>query len=804
MMYLTSRVITKQVLSLLLAGLLLSGPTLTAQDFGNAIYTRFNEYREKAIPEKVYVHTDKGFYLAGEILWFKVYYVNGTNNKPFDLSKVAYVELLDKDNRPVMQGKVALKSGFGDGSFYLPASVNAGNYILRAYTNWMKNFGPDCFFEQRVTIVNSLKPLPAQIHDTASKYTARFFPEGGNLVNGLASKVAFQVTDQYGKGLSFTGTLANQRNEVLLQFKPDKFGIGQFSFTPAAGDTYTATIITADGKTISKGLPAIYEQGYVMQLLEEANGQLQVSVRSNMPARTQQPEEVFLFAHSHQEIKVATKKAFVNGVARFTIDKSKLGEGISQITVFNEQKQPVCERLYFKPLKETLSIAASGNETQYNSRKKVDLSFNTSTTPGKGTAANLSLSVYRMDSLPRQDQGNILSYLWLSSDLKGTIESPEYYFSSQSPEVITALDNLLLVHGWRRFDWQEVLKNNAASFKYIPEFDGHFISGKVTTGDNGAPVALSKTYLSIAGTKLQFYPVLSNRNGDVRFDVRNYYGPGEIIIQSEEQIDSNFHVDILNPFSDKYTEKEEVPFSLSQQYQKTLTEGSINMQVQNAFYSDRLSQFAIPNIDTMPFFGNGYPKYLMDDYVRFNTTEEILREYVPDVAVRKSDGQFQLYIFNWETERHYKSSPLVLLDGVPVSIQKIMTYDPLKLRQLQVVTDRYVTGEFTYDGIISFTTYHGDLTDLKLDKQAVILDYDGLQLQREFYSPSYETPEQAASHLPDFRNLLYWSPAIQTDAAGKASLHFFTSDLKGRYAAVVQGIDNNGRAGSYSFTFEVK
>lgn len=194
----------------------------------------------------------------------------------------------------------------------------------------------------------------------------------------------------------------------------------------------------------------------------------------------------------------------------------------------------------------------------------------------------------------------------------------------------------------------------------------------------------------------------------------------------------------------------------------------------------------------------------MDDYVRFTTTEEILREYVPDVAVRKSNGQFQLYIFNWETERHYKTNPLVLLDGVPVSIQKIMTYDPLKLRQLQVVTDRYVSGDFTYDGIISFTTYHGDLNDLQLDAKAVKLDYDGLQLQREFYSPVYETPEQVASRLPDFRNLLYWSPDIQTDTAGKAMVHFFTSDLKGKYVAVLQGIDGNGHAGAYSFGFEVK
>ncbi|WP_315820033.1 hypothetical protein [Paraflavitalea speifideaquila] len=180
-MYLTSHTIRKSLLAILAAGLLLPNWALQAQDFGKVINTRFNEYREKAIPEKVYVHTDKGFYLAGEILWFKLYYVDGTSNKPFDLSKVAYVELLDKDNRPVMQGKVAIIKGFGNGSFYLPASINAGNYILRAYTNWMKNFGPDCFFEQQVRIVNTLKPLPLVKPDSSSMYAVRFFPEGAIL-----------------------------------------------------------------------------------------------------------------------------------------------------------------------------------------------------------------------------------------------------------------------------------------------------------------------------------------------------------------------------------------------------------------------------------------------------------------------------------------------------------------------------------------------------------------------------------------------------------------------------------------------
>jgi hypothetical protein len=802
-MYRTSRTIVKQIVPLLAGCLLLNSARTTAQDFDNVIQTRFNAYREKAVAEKVYVHTDKGFYLAGEILWFKIYYVDGASNKPYDLSKIAYVEILDKDNKPVMQGKVALQDGKGNGSFYLPSSITAGNYTLRAYTNWMKNFGPDYFFEQQISIVNSLKPLPPMVADTI-RHTVRFFPEGGNLVKGINSKVAFQVTDQYGKGINFNGSLINQRNEVVTQFKPTRFGIGNFTFTPAAGDSYTAVINTEDGKTITGQLPAIYDNGYVMQLQEDANGQLQVSVSSNMPARSQQPEEVFLFVHSHQAVKVATKKTITNGVARFTIDKSQLGEGISQLTVFNDSRQPVCERLYFKQLQQVLSIGTTGQATQYNNRKKVDFILNTSTTAGKAVPANLSLSVYRMDSLPSQDKSNILSYLWLSSDLKGTIESPEYYFSLPNIEVAGALDNLMLVHGWRRFNWQDLLKNSTASFEYIPEFDGHFISGKITQAATGAPVSNARTYLSIASTKLQFYPVLSSNKGDIQFDVRNYYGPGEIIIQAEGQLDSNFHVDIRNPFSDQFATHSPSPLSLSPQLQQTLTEGSINMQVQNAFFSDRLTQFDIPKIDTTPFFGTGYKKYLLDDYVRFTTTEEILREYVPDVAVRKSDGQFLLYIFNWETERHYRSQPLVLLDGVPVSVQKIMTYDPLKMRVLQVVTDRYVNGEFTFDGIISFNTYHGDLTDLKLDNKAVILDYDGLQLQREFYAPVYETPEQAASRLPDFRNVLHWSPNIQTDANGKAAVQFFTSDLKGKYVAVLQGMDSNGHAGSYSFTFEVK
>ncbi|RYF97003.1 MAG: hypothetical protein EOO02_21340, partial [Chitinophagaceae bacterium] len=118
------------------------------------VLKQFSEFSKRNVQEKLFVHTDKEFYLAGEIVWYKLYYMDGVNHQPMDLSKLAYVEILDQNNRPVMQGKNALKSGAGKGSFYLPSSVNSGSYKLRAYTNWMKNFDAGYYFEKDITIVN--------------------------------------------------------------------------------------------------------------------------------------------------------------------------------------------------------------------------------------------------------------------------------------------------------------------------------------------------------------------------------------------------------------------------------------------------------------------------------------------------------------------------------------------------------------------------------------------------------------------------------------------------------------------------
>src|SRR5687768_13040113 len=161
-----SRSLTIQLLqtSLIVFALLIINSKLCAQssDF-SLIKNQFENYRDNVLQEKLYAHTDKNFYLAGELLWFKLYYVDAGLHKPLDISKVAYIEVLDKDHRPVTQTKVSIEEGTGSGSFVLPMELNSGNYTFRAYTNWMKNFEADFYFEKPISVVNTIKNEPVNV-----------------------------------------------------------------------------------------------------------------------------------------------------------------------------------------------------------------------------------------------------------------------------------------------------------------------------------------------------------------------------------------------------------------------------------------------------------------------------------------------------------------------------------------------------------------------------------------------------------------------------------------------------------------
>ncbi len=198
------------------------------------------------------------------------------------------------------------------------------------------------------------------------------------------------------------------------------------------------------------------------------------------------------------------------------------------------------------------------------------------------------------------------------------------------------------------------------------------------------------------------------------------------------------------------------------------------MQVLNRYGGEKLKQFHFPEVDTGTFYYLPDYSYLLDNYTRFTTMEEVLREYVTAMQVRKRGSHFHLPLLDLPSNRFFENDPLILLDGVPIfNIDSLMAMDPLKIRKLETVQRKYFLGGTSYNGMMNWITYKGDLGGYILDPHATVIDYEGLQLQREFYSPSYETENQTASHLPDFRNVLYWSPVVPIDSLGQGLRQFF-------------------------------
>ena len=713
----------------------------------------FAAYQNINLQEKLYAHIDKGFYLTGEIIWFKIYCIDGATNKTLDISKVAYVELLNSTGNAVVQTKVALEDGTGNGSIVLPFSLESGNYQLRAYTNWMKNFDPAYFFNTGITVINPLKKAEIQTSQVSPAYDIQFFPEGGQLVNGLLSKVAFKLTGADDKGVLCTGAIIDQQNDTAAHFQSFKFGIGSFDFKPLPHKTYKA-VIRVNGNVITKDLPQINESGYVLQATRKGEN-WNISVKN---ADSTLSSNIYLVVHNNHNIALAVGSKLVNGSANFDIDKSKLFDGVDYVTLFDDQRRPLCERLIFKRPAKKLLIDAQANNQIYTPRKGVSINISTKGDDNKNVGANMSVVVFREDGLQNEQLSHISGYLWLQADLKGRVESSDYYLENNNPDTDQALDNLMLSQGWSQFDWKAISAGNLPRIKFLPEYTGPIITGHVVNPSTNTPAQNIKAYLTVSGTPDQLYIAKSDSTGQLTFTTQRFYGLKEIVVQPNPQQDSTYRIDIASPFSERHPASHSLPFTLSEDARKSLIDNNINMQVQNIFAAKQLKEVYAPRIDSIAFYGKPTKAYLLDDYTRFPTMEEVLREYVGSIAVVKHQGKFDVKVFNVDK---LLGNPLILLDGMPVfDADKIFKYDPLKIRKLEMVTANYLYGPDYFNGIMSFSTYRDDRANFEIDPHAIVVDYEGLQLMRKFYSPLYGSEEKSDSPIPDFRSTLYWNPDV--------------------------------------------
>lgn len=772
-------------------------PVIAQQPALDSILGKFNDYRTSSTTEKIYAHIDQQLCLTGETMWFKLYLVNSSSHKPSDLSKVAYVELIDNVNHAVLQTKIAMKDGVGSGSLFIPASLASGHYTFRAYTAWMKNFPATFFFHRQITVINPFRRLDPEKKAPAAKPVVHFYPEGGTLINGVPTRIAYRI-------VSPSDSLHLMSIRVVssdtLTSRSDRYGMGSFTLRSDASLPAVAWLVDESGKTQPLKLPASQDAGFSLHAQDSTDQWLTLKIRKvNIQNEL---SHVYILVHARNMVSFARVQRLRGGQARVTVPKATLAEGISHITVFDAEMRPVCERLYFMPVQRLLTISSALTQREYGVRRKVTLDLEARRDGVAASLANLSVTVYRRDTL-RHNESHILNSIWLDSDLDDVPPFPADFLTSSTPEKREVLDHLMLTHGWRRFTWTDVTAGKKPVISFMPELRGHIIRGKLL-GDDGNPQAGKLTYLSAPGTNIQVYGSYSGRNGDVQYEMKDFSGSRRIAVQTNLSKDSTSKVTILSPFSDQFAPRASAPFSLSPSVAATLSDRTFAMQVQDIYYQNKGTQTRSVAVDTTAFYGKADATYYLDDYTRFPVMEEIMREYVPGVLVRKRRDGFHFINLDVVNKSVFTEDPFILLDGLPLfDADKIMNYDPLKVKKLEVITRRYYMGVLSLPGIVSYTTYGGDLAGFNIDPHCVVLDYEGLQLQREYYTPRYENSKQRESRLPDQRDRLFWAPFVITGRDGKQRLEFYTSDITGSYEVLVEGLHPSGAIGASKDKFEV-
>jgi hypothetical protein len=490
------------------------------------IVSKLNSYGSSFPSEKIYLHLDKPIYAPGDDVWFKAYLVNGTTHRFDTLSKVIYVDLLDDRNRPVKQLMLSAPDGHAFGDIQLSDSLSEGRYVLRAYTNYMKNFDEAFFFHRELTIVNSVKPATSgDIHSIKIE----FFPEGGNLIAGVENRIAFKAVASDGLGIDVQGEILDSSNKTVTAFKTDHNGMGMLRMIPWTNQNYTVRLLMPYKQDMAAEFPTAQESGYLIQISEMAD-QLRLVVYANVDRTVPGKGAVNVVAHTRGAVHFAAR-AELRGSSFITmIPKSKFPEGITHFTVFDDLAVPQCERLFFIRKKNDHSVSVRANKSEYGKREAVDLNIDINNN-GRPVGGNYSVSVYDAVTLEESDDYpvNIENYLLLTSDLKGHIESPGYYFKDSLATTKYHLDLVMMTHGWRRFVWKQVI-NDEFVHTYLAE-KGIPFSGTLLKVASNQPAAGAS--LKIMTQDMVLITVEADSLGRFYTDLLSHYDTMLLAIQTD-------------------------------------------------------------------------------------------------------------------------------------------------------------------------------------------------------------------------------------------------------------------------------
>ena len=746
--------------------------------------------------EKLYLHTDRPSYWAGEELWFKSYLLNSASPECN-----LYVELINSSGKIINKNLCWSQNGLSYGNFRLADTLSSGVYQIRAYTDWMRNFDEEWFFRKNLVIwgytQKSISNKSKEIN--AKEIDLQFFPEGGTFIANMTNRVAFKAVDRNGKGIDIEGEIKDNQGNKVADFRSHHNGMGSLVFMPLPNIKYTAEALAVERIAIKTDLPVAKASGVRMFTESYQHEKIRIGVEEAGSASESDPS-YFIVGQSGGKFYYHAEMVLDNKSKTLEISRDSLPTGISKFTLFNNNLIPVCERLIFVNHHDLIPVEIVPDKEIYSTREKVNLTLKTMSNDGSPNLSSLSLSVYNPDDQLETENfsENILTYFLLNSELKGKIEEPAWYFKDDSLSTLEAIDNLMLTHGYRYFQWKNIIDNDIPEIAYQPESSIR-IKGKVTHVFSREPIDNIKTTLLFLKSQVAVYEEKTDSIGKFVFDNLFFFDTVYVAVQAGKYKKRSKYWIELN----KASAVSPIPAILPVNY-KYDKERTVN----TTYFLSQQNQDLINRKwhlnDTI---------ILGDINILANKPEEKtihLRPYTrADYVYEISDQEDDIYtdiIEMLNTLSAYMrgflgKSPQYFLDGVMADAEFVnglpaSWFEKVEAVKMAPVRNGIGPGLFFYTrrGETHRKTYEG------LGK--ISAKISGYSVIRQFYSPNYEV-ENTLNHENDFRNTIYWNPLIRTDSTGVAQVAFYNSDDMGNFRIEVEGITSDRKICKGTINFNV-
>ena len=743
--------------------------------------------------EQVFIHTDRQHYLTGETIKFRVYCLEKSTARKSKLSQIVYVEIIDEANASHLNAKIQLRNGVGFGELYIPTNLLSNHYILRGYTRWMRNYGPSSYFHSIVTLINPFKRLGLPNNAKIENSSVRFFSEGGPLINGQNSRVVCELKDENGVALNKTIRLIANDSLIINEVEVSNNGIGGFQFIPDILNKYHIELLHEDSTITKHTFIPTQGKGLVLSTLEHDDS-YSINIFCNDQLIVDQSDDIFLIVQQKNNVLLSKQFSLQRGRFNINLSKALISDGIFTVWLFNEDGDLLRFRKVLKYNEEYSDHAVYTDKNTYSTRERIEFDFAVEPELQDQNDLSYSVSISSIHEHLENSHLSLAEHILLDNSLTGIPHNLRSYFVGGAKEISDNINYLLIAYGKTdTIQW----KGNFPK-KYIPEIGSHLITGKVKHKTTGDPQSGIMSYLSVPGKRLQFYANRSKTNGQLIFELKDFYGSNEVVVQNDYTKDTLYTIELDNPFSDEYLDIELPSLDLSEELNDWIVQQSQNMQVQNAYKKYAPKPPVVTEIDSSSFYHDPDAKYYLDDYTRFIVMEEVMREYVTGVNVRKNKEGFHFMVVDVDRNIIYQDNPLMLLDAVPVfDADEIIGLDPLKIEKIETIKGRFHYGYLDCQGIVSVTSYNGDLAGYELNENALVFEYNGAQWEREYTFPTYSDAHQIRLKIPDYRNTLFWNPTINLKN-DPLNIDIYTSDYASQYEIRVEGIDNDGKVVSGS------